>query len=214
MESNYSITKSLQLINEIGNKLIDNFQLLEYDLKVYKALIMYFHADPDFEKLKSKYKLKKGIYLHGNIGTGKSRTIEVFKTYSERYIPYNSYNILKANEVIDDYHKNGLSTIQKHGILSYHKDEGKGTISKNPKTKCFDDLGLENKKVNTYGNERNVMADILLKRYDLYIKDGMRTIITTNYNGNTIENFYGDRLRSRFKEMLNDIVYEGDDRRR
>jgi len=58
------------------------------------------------------------------------------------------------------------------------------------------------------------MADILLKRYDFFIMYGMKTFITTNYNADDIELNYGDRLRSRLREMCNDLVYEGKDRRR
>ena len=33
-----------------------------------------------------------------------------------------------------------------------------------------------------YGNERNVMADVLLKRYDLFILNGMKTFMSNSYN--------------------------------
>ena len=214
MENHYNIEKSLQIITQIGQSLIRGFQLLENDLKVYKALILYFHNDSEFEKLNSAYNLKKGIFLHGNIGTGKSRVFQIFNLYVKKYLPNRSFQIVKTNDIADDFSNSGLSAIQKHGILSFKKNPENVPILEMPLAKCYDDLGVEPKIVKSYGNERNVMADILLKRYDLFIQYEMKTFMSTNYNADGILENYGDRVRSRLREMCNDITYHGKDRRR
>ena len=76
-----------------------------------------------------------------------------------------------------------------------------------PRIYCFDDLGLEN-NLKYYGNECNVMAEILLSRYDIYISKRIPTHITTNLSASEIENQYGNRIRSRMRELFNLIAYD------
>jgi len=76
-----------------------------------------------------------------------------------------------------------------------------------PKTICFDDLGTES-NLKYYGNECNVMAEILLSRYDVYIAKRIQTHITTNLSASEIESQYGNRVRSRMRELFNLIAYD------
>ena len=61
-----------------------------------------------------------------------------------------------------------------------------------------------------YGNDANIMAEILLSRYDLFIRQGMLTHATTNLSASELEAIYGNRLRSRMREMFNLIAYDKD----
>jgi hypothetical protein len=72
--------------------------------------------------------------------------------------------------------------------------------------KCFDDLGAE-QSLKYYGNECNIMAEILLSRYDIFIAQDMLTHITTNLSASEIENGYGSRVRSRMREIFNLISF-------
>ena len=67
-----------------------------------------------------------------------------------------------------------------------------------------------------YGNECNVLAEILLDRYDWFVTNGMRTHLTRNLNAPELETLYGDRLRSRLREMCNVLTFPANapDRRR
>ena len=58
------------------------------------------------------------------------------------------------------------------------------------------------------GNECNVMAEILLSRYDIFISKKLQTHITTNLSATEIEKHYGNRVRSRLREMVNLIAYD------
>jgi hypothetical protein len=71
---------------------------------------------------------------------------------------------------------------------------------------CFDDLGTEN-NLKLYGNECNVMAEILLSRYDLFVSRKLITHLTTNLSASEIEAAYGNRLRSRLREQFNLIAF-------
>jgi DNA replication protein DnaC len=53
------------------------------------------------------------------------------------------------------------------------------------------------------------MAEILLNRYDQFISIGMLTHITSNLSSKEIENFYGNRVRSRMREMFNVVGFGG-----
>jgi DNA replication protein DnaC len=76
-----------------------------------------------------------------------------------------------------------------------------------PRNICFDDLGLEN-NLKYYGNECNVMAEVMLSRYDLFISKKLITHLTTNLSATEIENIYGNRIRSRFRQMFNLIAFD------
>lgn len=97
----------------------------------------------------------------------------------------------------------GYSVIQKYSNESFRF---RGP-EKETKIYCFDDLGVEN-NLKYYGNECNVMAEILLSRYDLFISHNMLTHITTNLNSSEIESMYGNRVRSRMRQMFNLIGFE------
>ncbi|MFD2918101.1 hypothetical protein ACFS6H_00190 [Terrimonas rubra] len=51
------------------------------------------------------------------------------------------------------------------------------------------------------------MTEILLTRYDLFITRQLRTHITTNLSASELEQYYGNRLRSRLREMLNLVAF-------
>jgi hypothetical protein len=52
------------------------------------------------------------------------------------------------------------------------------------------------------------MAEILLSRYDLFISKKLITHITTNLSATEIENQYGNRVRSRLRQMINLIAFD------
>ena len=112
----------------------------------------------------------------------------------------------------------GSSVLESYGAKSYrvkHSGYGPTLQYDQPFVYCFDDLGVE-QNAKSYGNGCNVMAEILLDRYDQFLRHGMITHLTTNLNAEEIERLYGDRVRSRLREMFNLIYFppEAADRRR
>lgn len=51
------------------------------------------------------------------------------------------------------------------------------------------------------------MAEVLLSRYDLFVSNKMLTHVTTNLNSEELEGIYGNRIRSRMREMFNLIYF-------
>jgi DNA replication protein DnaC len=52
------------------------------------------------------------------------------------------------------------------------------------------------------------MAEILLSRYDIITSKKIQTHITTNLSASEIENVYGNRVRSRLRELCNLVAYD------
>ncbi|AZI20628.1 AAA family ATPase [Chryseobacterium taklimakanense] len=143
--------------------------------------------------------LRKGILLSGPIGCGKTTLMKIM-----RQMPFNrrNYSVISSREIVSEFMLNGYEVLETYsrGILRDHH--------RHPKNFCFDDLGAETTS-KYFGNECNVMAEILLTRYDLYKDQGIITHATTNLTADELEATYGNRLRSRMREMFNLFGYDG-----
>jgi hypothetical protein len=90
---------------------------------------------------------------------------------------------------------------------------------------CFDDIGIEPMGKH-FGVGSNVIGEILLSRYDLFTRNPKlvsgsyrknpaaktgKPIVThgnTNGNADEIEERYGNRVRSRMRELFNLIAFD------
>ncbi len=52
------------------------------------------------------------------------------------------------------------------------------------------------------------MAEIILSRYEQFISCGMLTHVTTNLSASEMDQLYGNRVRSRLREMLNLVSFD------
>jgi len=112
---------------------------------------------------------------------------------------YHKFYVKPCRDISFEFIQDGYEVIHKYSKGKLYQSE--------PKTICFDDLGTEN-NLKYYGNECNVMAEILLSRYDIYISKNIQTHITTNLSASEIETAYGNRVRSRLRNMLNLIAFD------
>ena len=78
----------------------------------------------------------------------------------------------------------------------------------------IDDLGLENKDVNHYGNNINLLDEVLQARYELFQRYNIKTHCTTNLSSNNIIKMYAPRTVSRLREMFNIVILPGEDMRK
>ena len=139
--------------------------------------------------------LTKGILLAGPVGSGKTTIMTLMKNVAAQD---KRFFVKPCREVSFEFIKDGYQTIDKYSTTKNYNN-----LSRNI---CFDDLGIE-KNLKYFGNECNVMAEILLSRYDLFIKRRTLTHLTTNLMADEIEVAYGNRLRSRLRSMLNLITF-------
>lgn len=109
--------------------------------------------------------------------------------------------IVSTRQIVSEFMKEGYEILEKYsrGHLSHDL--------RSPKVYCFDDLGTETTS-KYFGNDCNVMAEILLTRYDLFKEKGLITHITTNLSATEIGSQYGNCLRSRMREIFNLFGYE------
>lgn len=168
---------------------------------IIETLCLYFTSDEGFEMLNEDYSLNKGICLYGNIGVGKTTLMRLF---CENQL--SSYVVLNCSTIADDYAKNGVNEFDLYEGL-YRSNGTIGRVFGHTDLGiCFDDLGSESLSKN-FGNERNVMQEILTRRYNNIFHLQNKTHITTNQTPDELERMYGLRIRNRMKEMFNVITF-------
>ena len=176
-----------------------HFAITQTDLELIYKLLVYAIGDKENAE-RFGINLRKGIMLTGPIGCGKTSLIRLAGYFFPRET---QYQVKPTREVSFEFEKDGFSVINWYSKGSFFKS---GNIPI-PKSFCFDDLGLEHTP-KYYGNECNVMAEILLARYDLFVSKRMMTHITTNLSAPELESIYGNRIRSRMREMFNLVAFD------
>ncbi|GAA4027016.1 ATPase [Flavobacterium cheonhonense] len=195
LKSHYNYEDLITWLESKGKELYGNhFKIIEEDYLIIYKLIAYFLKDEQ-ACFQFGINLNKGILITGPVGCGKTSLMTLMKYLT----PAEHKFILKpCRDISFEFIQDGYEVIHRYS---------KGKQQQlDPKIYCFDDLGLEN-NLKYYGNECNVMAEILLSRYDLYINKKIKTHVTTNLSATEIESVYGNRVRSRMREMLNLIAY-------
>ncbi len=178
-----------------------NFTINPADYRVLFLLLVYFYHDRQSAE-EYGIDLKKGILLCGPVGCGKTTVMYLMKMFLPEA---EQYTMVSTRDVGLEYQRDGFATIEKYTTRSFHYTQG----DIRPKTYCFDDLGLE-ANIRHYGSDTNIMAEILLGRYPLAISHRMKTHATTNLSAEELEAVYGNRVRSRMRELFNLIAFEND----
>ena len=196
MNSTFNYSEIISWLERKGIELYGNqFKILENDYPTVYKLIAYFLKD---EATCNQYNisLDKGILLSGPIGCGKTTLMNLMKNLATME---HKFYVKPCRDISFEFIQEGYEVIHKYSKGKLYQSE--------PKTICFDDLGTEN-NLKYYGNECNVMAEILLSRYDIFISKNIQTHITTNLSASEIETAYGNRVRSRLRNMINLIAFD------
>ncbi len=193
----YDFQKILIYLDAKGKLLFGkNFKIFKEDEAILYKLCVYFIRD--FETCrKLKINPNKGILLSGPVGCGKTSLMKLLPFI----VPHqNKHRVIAARNISFSFNKNGFKIIEDYGNNGFY---------------CFDDLGIESTGRH-FGKDCNVMGEILLSRYDLFLKNKVRTHATTNLNAQELENRYGNRVRSRMRELFNLIAFgeESEDKRK
>ena len=196
IKTHYNYQEITTWIEKKGIELYGNhFKILETDYPILYKLIAYFLKDEP-TCFQYNINLNKGILLSGPIGCGKTSIMNIMKYLTPTE---HKFFVKPCRDISFEFIQDGYQIIHKYSKGKLYEYE--------PKTICFDDLGTES-NLKYYGNECNVMAEILLSRYDVYIAKRIQTHITTNLSASEIETQYGNRVRSRMRQMLNLIAYD------
>lgn len=185
----YDFDKMLVYLNAKGKLLFGKkFQLADEDRDILFKLCNYFIKDVENCK-KMDIDVHKGILLSGPVGCGKTSFMKLLRHIVPHQQPY---KIIPARNIVFGFNHVGYKTIEDYGNTNYF---------------CFDDLGVE-PIGRHYGKDCNVMGEILLSRYDLFLEYHVKTHATTNLNAQELEERYGNRVRSRMRELFNLIAFD------
>ncbi len=196
IKTNYNYQEVIYWLEQKGIELYGNqFKIIDTDYPIVYKLIAYFLKD---EPTCFQYgiNVNKGILLTGPIGCGKTSLMTLMKHLAPIG---NKFSVKPCRDISFEFIQEGYQIIHKYSNGKLYQSE--------PRTYCFDDLGTEN-NLKYFGNECNVMAEILLSRYDLFISKKLQTHITTNLSATEIEKHYGNRVRSRLRELCNLIAFD------
>ncbi|WP_313115057.1 ATPase [Aequorivita sediminis] len=204
----YDFPKMLNYLSAKGKILFGkHFKIHEEDHPIIYQLCLYFIKDK-LSCEKYNIDINKGILLSGPVGCGKTTLMKLMRHLVPHHRPY---KIIPTRNIVFAFNNIGYSIIEQYGDNHFF---------------CFDDLGVEPEGKH-FGNDCNVMGEILLSRYERYtqchpeqpvlslskrsrkasIANNM-THITTNLNAEEIEDRYGNRVRSRLREMVNVIGFD------
>ncbi|MGE7775981.1 hypothetical protein ACQKLP_14730 [Chitinophaga sp. NPDC101104] len=173
-----------------------DYKIHEIDRPVVLKLLAYFLQDEAVAKDEG-LDLKKGVLITGPVGCGKTSILRVMRTYCSEVLRPQMFS---CREIAFEFAQVGHEIIQRYGRGSFFP------YSHVPRVHAYDDLGLEGQAM-YWGNSCNVMAEILLSRYDLFRSHEMLTHATTNLNSAELEAAYGNRVRSRMREMFNLVAF-------
>lgn len=139
----------------------------------------------------------KGLWLHGDIGSGKTTMLKIVKRFCHDVRPkvngdYYSFRISNAIEVCGEFSQRGYS-----GIETYIDS----------RQQAFDEIGSECAPTAYYGTVENVFQYILQRRYDR--RHESFTHVTTNLEKQQIIDRYDARIFDRCKEMFNFVEFNG-----
>lgn len=196
MEKHYDYDNAISWLEKKGKEQYgQHFTTHQEDNALLRKLLCYFLKDVSVAS-QLNINLNKGILLTGPVGCGKTTLMSLMRFFEP--LP-NQFIVKSCRDISFEFIKDGYETIQKYSRNSFYQQ--------NPKAYCFDDLGTEN-NLKYFGNECNVMAEILLSRYDLFVSRKLITHLTTNLSASEIENVYGNRIRSRMRELFNLISFD------
>ena len=198
IKTQYNYDEAWQWLQQKGNEVHGKkFQLHQEDKPTIYLLLCYFLQD-ELAASQLNIDLQKGVLLTGPVGCGKTTLINLMKYFiqnqSQKFITK------PCRDISFEFMQDGFEVIHRYSKLPSFSGVGGGCF-------CFDDLGVES-SLKYYGNECNVMAEILLTRYDLFISKKLITHLTTNLSASEIEEIYGNRIRSRLREMFNLIAFD------
>ncbi len=161
------------------------FYVRPEQLEVIRGLTTYFSGNP------GPYDLKKGIFLYGGTGSGKTTLMRIFQ--DARFVI--KHPVAMTN----------LPALYVDLLAKKQIDLAPQILAE----RVFDDAGAENTEIGSFGNWLSLFPQLLMIRYDRQDK----THATSNLTPSEIVQRPGfdDRVKSRMNEMFNIIHLPGGD---
>lgn len=210
-------------------KIEPRFKIDQANKPIINTLCLYLRKEPEFLTITPGNSFEKGILLRGKVGSGKTVIIKAMGNLMSIFRDVNPYSgrnfdmsfrLIESWVITRGFTKGGFELLSSESFASKHGDLTSSLL-------CIDDMGSEQSPAYYYQNGVNIIAEILMDRYSYmkdpsYMKDARFrssynysyfTHGTSNLDIKSLKAFYGDRVFSRMKEMFNDIILTGEDRR-
>lgn len=161
--------------------------------------------------LKGKYDPDRGLWLWGDIGTGKSTMLEIIKQYCHMVRPPAHYRDEEAAGLMcRTARPYGFRTTNMSKIAGLYSKDGYSAIEQYITTcrQAFDEVGRECIPASHFGNMENVFQYIIQGRYDARRDDF--THVTSNLSPEQISAVYGEHIYDRCFEMFNFVEMSGE----
>ena len=161
--------------------------------------------------LDGAYDPDKGLWLWGDIGTGKSTMLEIIREYCKIVRPAVCYRDSdEPRKMRKDAWPYGFRITNMSYVAGIFAKDGYPGIEKYI-TSCrqaFDEVGRESIPTGYFGNMENVFQYIIQRRYDIRHWDF--THVTSNLAPTQIAEVYGDHIYDRCFEMFNFVEMSGE----
>ena len=185
----YDFPKVLTYLDAKGKLIFGkDFKIFDEDHEIILKLCNYFVKDKE-KCAQNEIDPDKGLLLTGPVGCGKTSLMRLLKHIVPLQRPY---RVIPARNIVFGFNHIGYKTIEDFGDRQFF---------------CFDDLGVE--PIGRYfGKDCNVMGEVLLSRYELFLKTKIKTHATTNLSAIELEDMYGNRVRSRMRQLFNLVAFD------
>lgn len=188
------------------------FAVDETNKGLFDLLCRYFSMDEGFVSMATGLGVKgpsldKGIMLAGNFGVGKTWLMQLFSKNQRQ-----CFRVHNAKDLANLFESDGEESFEQFLRPFSNPVNDSASFLQKQSGLCIDDIGTEDVKSH-YGNKKNVIGDLIERRYHNKHM-GLMFHGTTNLTSDQLNAFYGGRVISRLRETVNFISVPGADRRK
>ena len=209
----YDLDNAMKIVEAIGKSRNPAFVIDDENRFAFENFIKWAHCDTSMKCLDPVSgqvipgRLKRGIYIAGNTGTGKTWCMEIMQAYIQ------AIGIKVLWNTDNDPRPLYWRTIRADGLCDVWAESGNVQQYKTAPMLAIQDLGNEPPETLYMGNRLDVVRYVIEYRGDMHAE---MTFITSNLRmgGEIPKERYGDRVSSRLQEMCNYLVIKGKDRRK
>ena len=218
----YNFDKILEFLEAKGKNLFGaNFKLYQEDIPIIYKLCIYIIQD-EASCRKVDININKGLLLTGPVGCGKTTLMKLLKHIVPHHKPY---EVIPARNITFAFNNIGYKTIEDYGNEGFYcfDDLGVEPTGRHYGKDCnvMGEILLSRYELFTSSchleRSRRVSSTVIssaVEKSHIHQKltaKGQRlnlTHATTNLNAQELENRYGNRVRSRMRQVFNLVAFD------